>query len=104
MSETVNVKSEFMRHARTVVPAVLGMSVVLGFFNAPEWTFDAVLPKVVASVSMALLGCLFGLAALLVGLFVTNTRQSVISGWLAGLMIGFAGIAFMLWYYAQPVN
>ena len=104
MAETVNVKAEFIKQARTVVPAVLAMSVVLGFFNAPEWTFDAVWPKIFASVSMAVLGCLFGLAALLIGLITTNARKSVIAGWLAGLMIGFAGIAFMLWYYAQPAN
>jgi hypothetical protein len=104
MSDIVNIKSEFFKQLRTVVPAVLGMSVVLGIFNAPEWTFAVIWPKVVASLSMALLGCLFGLAALLIGLFITNARQSVMAGWFAGLMIGFAGIAFMLWFYAQPIT
>ena len=104
MSDLVNIRAEFIRQLRTVVPAVLGMSVVLGLFNAPEWTFEAAWPKVIASVSMAVLGCLLGLAALLVGLVTTNARKSVIAGWSAGLIVGFAGIAFMLWYYAQPAN
>jgi hypothetical protein len=38
------------------------------------------------------------------GLITTNKMQSILSGCLAGLGVGLAGIAFMLWYHATPVN
>jgi hypothetical protein len=38
------------------------------------------------------------------GLITTNKMQSILSGWLAGLVVGLSGIAFMLWFYATPVN
>ncbi|MGL4489746.1 MAG: hypothetical protein ACRCU5_09915 [Rhizobiaceae bacterium] len=100
----VHIKDEMLRNAKMVVPPVLGMSVVLGLFNAQVWTFNEIFPRVALSFTMAVMGCLFGLFALFVGLKTTNQMQSVMAGWLAGLMIGFAGIAFMLWFYANPVN
>lgn len=100
----VNVKSEMLRNAKMVVPPVLGMSIILGLFNATEWTFATIYPKVVLSFGMAAMGCVFGLLALFIGLKTTNQMQSIMAGWLAGLVIGLAGIAFMLWYFATPVN
>ncbi|MGL4488691.1 MAG: hypothetical protein ACRCU5_04520 [Rhizobiaceae bacterium] len=87
----VHVKDEMLRNSRMVVPPVLGV------FNAQVWTFSEISPKVALSFTMAVMGCLFGLIT-------TNQMQSVMAGWLAGLMIGLAGIAFMLWFYANPVN
>lgn len=104
MSETVNIKEVMLRNARNILPPMLGMSVVLGFFNATEWTINAILPKITLSFSIALLGCFFGLIALFSGLLITNKTQSILNGWLAGLVVGLAGIAFMLWFYATPVN
>ncbi len=104
MSDLVNIKSEMLRNARMAVPPVLGMSVVLGLFNAQQWTLSEIYPKVALSLGMAVMGCIFGLFALFVGLKTTNQMQSVMAGWLAGLMIGVAGIAFMLWYFANPAN
>jgi hypothetical protein len=104
MSDLVNIKEQMLRNARNILPPMLGMSVILGLFNASEWTLSAILPKVTLSVSIALLGCLFGLIALFVGLLTTNKMQSILSGWLAGLVVGLSGIAFMLWFYATPVN
>lgn len=99
-----SVSAEMLRHTRNVVPAVIGMSFILGLFNATEWTLDGILPKVTLSVGIGALGCVLGLAALFVGLQVAVLRQNVMHGWLAGLMAGFGGIAFMLWYFASPVN
>lgn len=104
MAAPLDIKTEFLRNARMVVPPVLGMSIVLGLFNASEWTLAAILPKVGLSFGMGLLGCAFGLFALFTGLWVNVKTSSQIKGWLAGLMIGFAGIAFMLWYFAAPAN
>jgi hypothetical protein len=104
MSDLVNIKSEMMRNAKMAVPPVLGMSIILGLFNAEQWTFANIYPKVVLSFSMAVMGCALGLLALLIGLFVTNQMRSIMAGWLAGLVVGLAGIAFMLWFYANPVN
>ncbi len=100
----VNVKSEMLRNAKMVVPPVLGMSIILGLFNATEWTFATIYPKIALSFGMAVMGCVFGLFALFVGLKTTNQMQSVMAGWLAGLGIGGAGIAYMLWFFANPVN
>lgn len=104
MNDLVNVKALMLRNARNIMPPMLGMSVVLGIFNATEWTLSAIVPKVTLSLSIALLGCFFGLIALCVGLVITNKIQSILGGWLAGLVVGISGIAFMLWYYATPVN
>ena len=103
MTAPFNLRTEFLRNARNVVPPVLGMSVVLGLFNATEWTIAGVLPKVGLSFGMGLMGCAFGLFALYVGLYSFIKFDSQLYGWLAGLVIGFAGIAFMLWYFASPV-
>jgi hypothetical protein len=100
----INVKSEMLRNAKMVVPPVLGMSIVLGLFNAQHWTLTEIYPKVALSFGMAAMGCVFGLIALFIGLKTTNQMQSKMAGWLAGLGIGGAGIAFMLWYFATPVN
>ena len=51
---------------------------------------------------MGLIGCALGLVALFIGLRTTLATQNVMYGWLAGLVAGFAGIAFMLWFYATP--
>jgi hypothetical protein len=104
MTPAFNLRTEFLRHAKNVVPPVLGMSVVLGFFNASEWTLAGILPKVQTSLGMGLLGCALGLLALFIGLWTTLSKQNVMYGWLAGLMAGFAGISFMLWFYANPVT
>jgi hypothetical protein len=104
MTPAFNLRTEFLRHAKNVVPPVLGMSVVLGLFNASEWTLAGILPKVQTSLGMGLLGCALGLAALYVGLRTTLYKQNLMYGWLAGLVAGFAGIAFMLWFYATPVT
>jgi hypothetical protein len=97
-------RTEFLRHAARVVPPVLGMSVVLALFNAETWTIAAILPKVQTSLGMGLLGCALGLIALFIGLRTTLSTQNMMYGWLAGLVAGFAGIAFMLWFYATPVT
>jgi hypothetical protein len=104
MTQAFNLRSEFLRHAKNVVPPVLGMSAVLGLFNASEWSLAGILPKVQTSLGMGLLGCALGLIALFVGLRTTLSTQNVMYGWLAGLVAGFAGIAFMLWFYANPVT
>lgn len=104
MTPDFNLRTEFLRHAKNVVPPVLGMSAVLGLFNASEWTLAGILPKVQTSLGMGLLGCALGLVALYIGLRTTLATQNVMYGWLAGLMAGFAGIAFMLWFYANPVT
>ncbi len=70
----VNIKSEMLRNDKMVVPPVLGMS-----------TFRV-------------------LFASYIGLKTANQMQSVMAGWLPSLIIGFAGIAFMFWYFATPVN
>jgi hypothetical protein len=103
MTQTFSLRAEFLRHAVRVVPPVLGMSVVLGLFNASEWTLAGILPKVQTSLGMGLLGCALGLIALFIGLWTTLSAQNMMYGWLAGLIAGFAGIAFMLWFYATPV-
>ena len=100
----VSVKSEMLRNAKMVVPPMLVMSIVLGLFNAQQWTLSEIYPKVALSFGMAVMGCAFGLFALFVGLKTTNQIQSVLAGWLAGLGIGLAAIAYMLWYFATPVN
>ena len=102
MTPAFSLRTEFLRHAKSVVPPVLGMSVVLGLFNAETWTMAGILPKVQTSLGMGLLGCALGLAALFIGLRTTLATQNVMYGWLAGLLAGFAGIAFMLWFYATP--
>jgi hypothetical protein len=104
LTPTFNLRTEFLRHASRVVPPVLGMSVVLGLFNASEWTMAGILPKVQTSLGMGLLGCALGLVALFIGLWTTLSAQNMMYGWLAGLAAGFAGIAFMLWFYANPVT
>ena len=104
MTQAFSLRAEFLRHAKNVVPPVLGMSVVLGFFNAETWTMAGILPKVQTSLGMGLLGCALGLIALFVGLRTTLATQNLMYGWLAGLLAGFAGIAFMLWFYATPVT
>ncbi len=104
MPDPFNLKTEFMRNARMIVPPVLGMSVVLGFFNATEWTMAGILPKIALSFGMGVMGCAFGLFALFIGHYTNIKTDSQIYGWLAGLLIGFAGIAFMLWYFATPAN
>lgn len=104
MTAPLDIKTEFLRNARNVVPAVLGMSIVLGFFNAEEWTLAGILPKVGLSFGMGLMGCAFGLFALYIGLLTAVKSESQIYGWLAGLAIGFAGIAYMLWHFQTPVN
>jgi hypothetical protein len=104
MTPAFSLRAEFLRHAVRVVPPVLAMSVVLGLFNASEWTLAGILPKVQTSLGMGLLGCALGLAALFIGLRTTLATQNVMYGWLAGLLAGFAGIAFMLWFYANPVT
>jgi hypothetical protein len=104
MTPAFNLRTEFLRHAKNVVPPVLGMSVVLGVFNASEWTLAGILPKVQTSLGMGLLGCALGLVALFIGLWTTLSAQSMMYGWLAGFVAGFAGIAFMLWFYATPVT
>jgi hypothetical protein len=104
MTSIVDLKTEFLRNARNVVPPVLGMSVVLGLFNATEWTMVGILPKVGLSFGMGLMGCAFGLFSLYIGLLTSIKFDSQLYGWLAGLLIGFAGIAFMLWYFATPSN
>jgi hypothetical protein len=102
MTPAFSLRTEFLRHAVRIVPPVLGMSVVLGLFNASEWTLAAILPKVQTSLGMGLLGCALGLAALFIGLRTTLATQNVMYGWLVGLLAAFAGIAFMLWFYATP--
>jgi hypothetical protein len=104
MPLSTSVRSELLRQARNVVPPVLAMSVLLGLFNVSEWSIAGVLPKVGLSFVMGLMMCAFGLAGLYAGLSVTLRADSQIYGWLTGLVIGFAGIAFMLWYFAQPAN
>jgi hypothetical protein len=104
MTPAFSLRTEFLRHAKSVVPPVLGMSVVLGLFNASEWTLAGILPKVQTSLGMGLIGCALGLVALFIGLWTTLSAQNVMYGWLAGLAAGFAGIAFMLWFYATPVT
>ena len=104
MAAPFDLKTEFMRNARMVVPPVLGMSVVLGLFNATEWSMAGILPKLALSFGMGLMGCAFGLFALFIGLLTTVKTQSQIYGWLAGLAIGFAGIAYMLWHFQTPAN
>jgi hypothetical protein len=104
MTPAFSLRTEFLRHAVRVVPPVLGMSVVLGLFNASEWTLAGILPKVQTSLGMGLLGCALGLVALFIGLWTTLSAQNMMYGWLAGLAAGFAGIAFMLWFYATPVT
>ena len=104
MAAPFDLKTEFMRNARMIVPPVLGMSVVLGFFNATEWTMAGILPKIALSFGMGVMGCAFGLFALFIGLYTNIKTDSQIYGWFAGLVIGFAGIAFMLWYFATPAN
>ena len=104
MNPVFSLRTEFIRHAVRVVPPVLGMSVVLGLFNADAWILADILPKLQTSLGMGLIGCALGLAALFVGLWTTLSTQNMMYGWLAGLMAGFAGIAFMLWFYANPVT
>ena len=104
MTAPFNLRTEFLRNARNVVPPVLGMSVVLGLFNATDWTMAGILPKVGLSFGMGLMGCAFGLVALYIGLYTNIKTDSQLYGWLAGLVIGFSGIAFMLWYFATPSN
>jgi hypothetical protein len=104
MPPAFSLRTEFLRHARSVVPPVLGMSVVLGLFNASEWNMAGIMPKVQTSLGMGLLGCALGLIALFIGLRTTLATQNVMYGWLAGLVAGFAGIAFMLWFYATPAT
>lgn len=104
MAAPFDLKTEFIRNARNVVPAVLGMSVVLGLFNAQEWTLAGILPKIALSFGMGVMGCAFGLFALFIGLLTTSKTESQIYGWLAGLAIGFAGIAYMLWHFQTPAN
>jgi hypothetical protein len=104
MTPAFSLRTEFLRHAVRVVPSVLGMSVVLGLFNASEWTMAGILPKVQTSMGMGLIGCALGLVALFIGLWTTLSAQNMMYGWLAGLIAGFAGIAFMLWFYANPVT
>ena len=102
MTQAFSLRAEFLRHAKSVVPPVLGMSVVLGLFNADTWTLAGILPKVQTSLGMGLIGCALGLVALFIGLWTALSAQNVMYGWLAGLTAGFAGIAFMLWFYATP--
>ena len=104
MTPAFSLRTEFQRHAKSVVPPVLGMSLVLGLFNASEWSLAGILPKVQTSLGMGLLGCALGLVALYIGLWTNLSTQNVMLGWLAGLGAGFAGIAFMLWFYANPVT
>jgi hypothetical protein len=104
MTQAFSLRTEFLRHAVRVVPPVLGMSAVLGLFNASEWTLAGILPKVQTSLGMGLIGCALGLIALFIGLWTTLSAQNMMYGWLAGLAAGFAGIAFMLWFYATPVT
>jgi hypothetical protein len=104
MPPAFSLRTEFLRHATRVVPPVLGMSVVLGLFNASEWSLARILPKVQTSLGMGLIGCALGLVALFIGLWTTLSAQNMMYGWLAGLAAGFAGIAFMLWFYATPVT
>jgi hypothetical protein len=52
MTQAFSLRAEFLRHASRVVPPVLGMSVVLGLFNASEWTMEGILPKVQTSLGM----------------------------------------------------
>ena len=104
MTLAFNIRAEMFRHAKRVVPPVLGMSAVLGLFNATEWSMAGIFPKVQVSLGMGLLGCVLGLVALYAGLWTRLSTQSMMFGWLAGLCAGFAGIAFMLWFYANPVT
>jgi hypothetical protein len=104
MTPAFSLRTEFLRQAVRIVPPVLGMSVVLGLFNASQWTLAGILPKVQTSLGMGLLGCALGLVALFIGLWTTLSAQNMMYGWLAGLVAGFAGIAFMLWFYANPVT
>ena len=104
MTLAFNTRAEMLRYAKRVVPPVLGMSVVMGLFNASEWTWAGIQPKISLSLGMALLGCALGLAALFVGLKTTLSMQSEIGGWVAGLGAGFASIAFLLWFYATPAT
>lgn len=97
-----DLRTEFFRHARTPVLAILAMSVVLGLFNAESFALSDVMPKLAVSVTMAVIMCAFGLAGLFVGLKVALATQDQVKGWLAGAAIGFAGIVFLLWFYAEP--
>ena len=76
MTLAFNTRAEMLRYAKRVVPPVLGMSVVMGLFNASEWTWAGIQPKISLSLGMALLGCALGLAALFVGLKTTLSMQS----------------------------
>jgi hypothetical protein len=69
---------------------------------APVLTISMLKPT--PSLNGIVLRSLFGSSALFLGLKVTNHTQSLIAGWFAGLCLGFAGIAFLLWFYANPVN
>jgi hypothetical protein len=104
MPPAFSLRAEFLRHAVRVVPPVLGMSALLGLFNASEWTLAGILPKILTSLGMGLIGCALGLVALFIGLWTTLSAQNMMYGWLAGLAAGFAGIAFMLWFYANPAT
>jgi drug/metabolite transporter (DMT)-like permease len=97
-----DLKTEFLRYARTPVPAILGMAVVLALFNADSFAWADIAPKLAVSVTMALVMCAFGLAGLYVGLKTALSTQDQVKGWLAGAAIGFAGIVFLLWFYAEP--
>jgi hypothetical protein len=104
VTQAFSLRTEFLRRTKSVVPPVLGMSVVLGLFNAGEWTMAGILPKVQTSLGTGLLGCALGLIALFIGLWTMLSAQNMMYGWLAGLAAGFAGIAFMLWFYANPTG
>ena len=104
MTFAYDIKTEILKVSRTFVPAMLGMSILLGVFNAPKWSVADVTSKVMPSFLMGALMCALGLIAYFIGLWTTNQSQNQIFGWLAGLGSGLVGIAFMLWFFANPTN
>ncbi len=104
MTQTYDIKSEMLSAARRYVPAMLGMSVLLGLFNGSHTSFSETIAHIIPSVLIGLCMCAFGLFSFFIGLWTSNQTQNQMYGWLSGLAFGLAGIAFMLWFYANPTN
>ena len=104
MTRTYDIKSEMLRAARKFVPVLLGMSVLLGLFNGAHSSLPEILSHVVPSLLIGVTMCALGLFAFFIGLWTSNQTQNQMYGWLSGLAFGLAGIAFMLWFYANPTN
>jgi hypothetical protein len=104
MTLTYDIKTEMLNAARKYVPALLGMSVLLGLFSGAHSSLSEILAHVVPSLLIGVTMCAFGLFAFFIGLWTTNQTQNQMYGWLSGLALGLAGIALMFWFYANPTN